>query len=145
MSQVTKKITWLQSQLKKDQNEITKKKKSLIKNIVKVDKLGIKNTDMPQAGESFYRDINNELENDNKVLEGYVNHFLEVVDSLEKTPLNIVDPKFEFSLEKNEFIKLFKEVEQIKSGGELEEEAYDIPDEFDVNIEGVQFLVTMVQ
>lgn len=144
MSQVTKKITWLQSQLKKDQNEITKKKKSLIKNIVKVDKLGIKNTDMPQAGESFYRDINNELENDNKVLEGYVNHFLEVVDSLEKTPLNIVDPKFEFSLEKNEFIKLFKEVEQIKSGGELEEEAYDIPDEFDVNIEGVKFLVTMV-
>jgi len=99
---------------------------------------------MPQAGESFYRDINNELENDNKVLEGYVNHFLEVVDSLEKTPLNIVDPKFEFSLEKNEFIKLFKEVEQIKSGGELEEEAYDIPDEFDVNIEGVEFLVTMV-
>ena len=126
-----KEIHWLENQVLKDQKETKKLKNRLIDDINHKGKNIIDN--MPQFSEKYIEDNYGEP---TKKLEGYIHTLLNVAAQL---PFEFNEGKMNFSVSKNTYVKILKEVENIKSGVRLEDELIDIPETFDVTVGEIQF------
>jgi len=118
----------------KDQKEINKYKKNVLKDIKKNRKEEIKNTNdiMPQFSERYMK----ETEESPKMMEGYLASLLNLSDGL---PFKTLKADMVFTLDKNTYIKILKEVERIKLGGEVEPELLEIEPTFDVEVGEISF------
>lgn len=124
----------LNRQLKKDQKEINNYKKNILKDIKTNSKGEIKNTNetMPQFSEQYI----NERKETPKMMEGYLASLLNLSDGL---PFKTLKADMVFTLDKNTYIKILKEVERIKLGEEVEPELIEIEPTFDVEVGEISF------
>jgi len=118
----------------KDQKEINNYKKNVLKDIKKNNKEGIRNTNeiMPQFSERYLK----EMESKPKMMEGYLVSLLNLSDGL---PFKTLKADMVFTLDKNTYIKILKEVERIKLGEEVEPELLEIEPTFDVEVGDISF------
>ena len=84
---------------------------------------------MPQYSEKYLKEM--EEEKKPKIMEGYLASLLKLSDSL---PFKSLDSKMTFTLDKNTYIKVLKEVERIKLGEDVEPELLNIESNFEVQI-----------
>lgn len=130
MENITRKLEWLHRQITKDEKKILDHKNKIIKEIKKDSPLLEKNNlNMPQYSEKYLKEM--EEEKKPKIMEGYLASLLKLSDSL---PFKSLDSKMTFTLDKNTYIKVLKEVERIKLGEDVEPELLNIESNFEVQI-----------
>lgn len=123
-------MEWLHRQITKDEKKILDHKNKIIKEIKKDSPLLEKNNlNMPQYSEKYLKEM--EEEKKPKIMEGYLASLLKLSDSL---PFKSLDSKMTFTLDKNTYIKVLKEVERIKLGEDVEPELLNIESNFEVQI-----------
>jgi len=129
----------LHKQIKKDNQQIQNHKNKTIHNIKEDLPVFEKNKfNMPQFSEKYLREKAEENK-PKKVMEGYLASLLNLADNL---PFTTLKAEMSFTLDSNTYVKVLKEVERIKMGGEVEPEQINIEPTFDVQIG--EILVTFV-
>ena len=130
MGQLTKKLEWLQKQVKKDNNQILNHKNKTIQEIKqKLPVFEKKQLNMPQFSEKYLKE--RAEENKPRIMEGYLASLLNLSENL---PFDSVKAEMSFTLKPNEYVKVLKEVERIKLGGEVEPELIKIDPTFNVQV-----------
>mgnify|MGYP003129504030 CR=1 FL=1 len=74
------------------------------------------------------------------LMEGYLASLLNLSDNL---PFETLQADMVFTVDKNTYIKILKEVERIKLGGEIEPELLEIEPSFDVEVGEISFTFIM--
>ena len=125
----------------KDEKEIKKYKSTVLKSIKQSSKDKIKNTNkpMPQFSEKYIEETKGEKESP-KMMEGYLASLLNLSDNL---PFKTLNADMVFTLDKNTYIKILKEVERIKVGEDVEPELLEIEPSFDVEVGEISFTFVM--
>lgn len=125
--------------MKKDNNQILNHKNQTIQEIKKTLPVFEKNKlDMPQFSEKYLKE--KEQNEKPKIMEGYLASLLNLSDNL---PFTTLQAEMTFTLDSNTYIKVLKEVERIKLGGEVEPELIEIEPTFEVQIG--EILVTFIR
>lgn len=146
MAQLTKELQLLNRQQNKEQKEINRHKNSILLNIKKNSKETIKNTntEMPQFSENYINETQGKpkdsFEDKPNLMEGYLSSLLNISDSL---PFKTIKADMVFTLEKNTYVKILKEVERIKLGGDIEPEILEITPTFEVEVNEISFTFIM--
>ena len=123
-------MEWLQKQVKKDNNQILNHKNKTIQEIKqKLPVLEKKQLNMPQFSEKYLKE--RAEENKPRIMEGYLASLLNLSENL---PFDSVKAEMSFTLKPNEYVKVLKEVERIKLGGEVEPELIKIDPTFNVQV-----------
>ena len=139
MEKITRKLEWLQKQVKKDNNQIQNHKNKTIQKIKKELPVFNKNElNMPQFSEKYLRE--KAEENKPKIMEGYLASLLNLSENL---PFQTLDANMTFTLPPNEYVKVLKEVERIKMGGEIEPELINVDPTFDVQVGNISMTFVM--
>ena len=132
-------MEWLHRQVKKDNNQIQNHKNKTIHEIKKELPVFKKNKlNMPQFSEKYLRE--RAEENKPKIMEGYLASLLNLSENL---PFQTMEAKMTFTLPSNEYVKVLKEVERIKMGGEVEPELLTIDPTFDVQVGNISMTFVM--
>ena len=132
-------MEWLHRQVKKDNNQIQNHKNKTIHEIKKELPVFKKNKlNMPQFSEKYLRE--RAEENKPKIMEGYLASLLNLSENL---PFQTMEAKMTFTLPSNEYVKVLKEVERIKMGGEIEPELLTIDPTFDVQVGNISMTFVM--
>jgi len=132
-------LEWLHRQVKKDNNQIQNHKNKTIHEIKKELPVFKKNKlNMPQFSEKYLRE--RAEENKPKIMEGYLASLLNLSENL---PFQTMEAKMTFTLPSNEYVKVLKEVERIKMGGEIEPELLTIDPTFDVQVGNISMTFVM--
>lgn len=90
---------------------------------------------MPQFSERYVKETQDPPEK-SKMMEGYLASLINLSDNL---PFNILQSDMVFTVDKNTYVKILKEVERIKLGGEIEPELLKIEPSFDVEVGEISF------
>ena len=123
-------MEWLQKQVKKDNNQILNHKNKTIQEIKqKLPVFEKKQLNMPQFSEKYLKE--RAEENKPRIMEGYLASLLNLSENL---PFDSVKAEMSFTLKPNEYVKVLKEVERIKLGGEVEPELIKIDPTFNVQV-----------
>ena len=123
-------MEWLQKQVKKDNNQILNHKNKTIQEIKqKLPVFEKKQLNMPQFSEKYLKE--RAEENKPRIMEGYLASLLNLSENL---PFDSVKAEMSFTLKANEYVKVLKEVERIKLGGEVEPELIKIDPTFNVQV-----------
>ena len=123
-------MEWLQKQVKKDNNQILNHKNKTIQEIKqKLPVFEKKQLNMPQFSEKYLKE--RAEENKPRIMEGYLASLLNLSENL---PFDSVKAEMSFTLIPNEYVKVLKEVERIKLGGEVEPELIKIDPTFNVQV-----------
>lgn len=132
-------MEWLHRQVKKDNNQIQNHKNKTIHEIKKELPVFKKNKlNMPQFSEKYLRE--RAEENKPKIMEGYLASLLNLSENL---PFQTMEAKMTFTLPSNDYVKVLKEVERIKMGGEIEPELLTIDPTFDVQVGNISMTFVM--
>jgi len=132
-------LEWLHRQVKKDNNQIQNHKNKTIHEIKKELPVFKKNKlNMPQFSEKYLRE--RAEENKPKIMEGYLASLLNLSENL---PFQTMEAKMTFTLPSNDYVKVLKEVERIKMGGEIEPELLTIDPTFDVQVGNISMTFVM--
>ena len=132
-------MEWLHRQVKKDNNQIQNHKNKTIHEIKKELPVFKKNKlNMPQFSEKYLRE--RAEENKPKIMEGYLASLLNLSENL---PFQTMEAKMTFTLPSNDYVKVLKEVERIKMGGEVEPELLTIDPTFDVQVGNISMTFVM--
>jgi len=94
---------------------------------------------MPQFSEEY---LKNKHDNPTHLLEGYFSHFLRISEYVEEFSFSAESVTMEFKLVEENFIKIFREIEEINSPTEVVERINELPDEYEVKIGEVIFKFT---
>jgi len=94
---------------------------------------------MPQFSEEY---LKNKHDNPPHLLEGYFSHFLRISEYVEEFSFSAESVTMEFKLVEENFIKIFREIEEINSPTEVVERINELPDEYEVKIGEVIFKFT---
>jgi len=131
-------LEWLQKQVEKDKKQVQNHKNNTINEIKKgLPTLNQNKLNMPQYSEKYLKEI--EEVNKPKIMEGYLASLLNLSENL---PFEPISSTMSFTLESNTYVKVLREVERIKLGGEIEPELLKIEPTFDVQIG--EILVTFI-
>jgi len=90
---------------------------------------------MPQFSESYINETRGTHQKP-KMMEGYLTSLLNLSDNL---PFDTLKADMVFTVDKNTYVKILKEVERIKLGGEIEPELLEIEPSFDVEVGEISF------
>jgi len=90
---------------------------------------------MPQFSESYINETRGTHQKPT-MMEGYLTSLLNLSDNL---PFDALKADMVFTVDKNTYVKILKEVERIKLGGEIEPELLEIEPSFDVEVGEISF------
>ncbi len=99
---------------------------------------------MPQFSENYINETQGKPKDSSEdkpnMMEGYLSSLLSISDNL---PFKTIKADMVFTLEKNTYVKILKEVERIKLGGDIEPEILEITPTFEVEVNEISFTFIM--